>query len=156
MTPEEIMKYAVALSRRNVSEGAGGPFAAVVAKEGTIIAEAVNSVTSENDPTAHAEVNVIRRACHALGTYQLTGCELYTTCEPCPMCLGAIYWARPEKIYYANTRNDAASIGFDDLFIYQELTNPIDRRKIPMIQIGREEAMTAFREWNAKSDKMKY
>ena len=156
MNSEEIMKYAVELSRRNVREGYGGPFAAVVVKDGSIIAEGTNSVTSENDPTAHAEVNAIRRACQTLKTYQLDGCEFYTTCEPCPMCLGAIYWARPDKVYYANTREDAASIGFDDLHIYQELTRPLKERKIPMIQLLRQEALTVFREWNEMADKKKY
>ncbi|MGA9405915.1 MAG: nucleoside deaminase, partial [Bacteroidota bacterium] len=141
------MKEAIELSRKNIREGKGGPFATVVVKEGKIIASGTNLVTSTNDPTAHAEVVAIREACRALGTFQLTGCELYTSCEPCPMCLGAIYWARPDKIFYANTHIDAAGIGFDDFFIYKEIALPIAGRKIPMVQMMRNEAFIAFEEW---------
>jgi len=119
---EELMRVAIALSIENVRTGRGGPFAAVVAKDGALIGRGVNLVTATNDPTAHAEVSAIRAACQALGSFHLTGCELYTTCEPCPMCLGAIYWARLARYYYGNTRSDAARIGFDDSLIYQELS----------------------------------
>ena len=150
------MKEAIELSRKNIREGRGGPFAAVVVKEGNIIARGTNLVTSSNDPTAHAEVVAIREACRALGTFQLSGCELYTSCEPCPMCLGAIYWARPDKIYYANTHLDAAKIGFDDLFIYKEIGIPIPDRKIPMVQVMRDEAFVAFEEWQQLQGKIHY
>ena len=150
------MQQAIDLSIENVRSGAGGPFAALIVKDGEVIAKATNEVTSSNDPTAHAEVQAIRRACQALDDFQLTGCEIYTTCEPCPMCLGAIYWARPDKVYYANTREDAAGIGFDDSFIYKELDSSASDRKIPMIQFMHEEAMEAFRVWEEKEDKIKY
>ncbi len=152
----EFMWEAIRLSIQNIRDGNGGPFACVVAKEGKIIARGTNLVTSTNDPTAHAEVVAIREACKALGTFQLHGCEIYTTCEPCPMCLGAIYWARPDKIYYANGREDAAKIGFDDLFLYEELPKKISERKIPTQQLMREEALAAFREWGQKQDKIQY
>ncbi|HWP81331.1 MAG TPA: nucleoside deaminase [Bacteroidota bacterium] len=150
------MKQAIQLSIENIRSGNGGPFAAIVVKEGKIVARGTNRVTSTNDPTAHAEIVAIREACGVLGTFQLTGCELYTTCEPCPMCMGAIYWARPAKVYYANTRKDAAAIGFDDAFIYEELTREVSARKIPMIQLMREEASVAFKEWERKADKVLY
>jgi guanine deaminase len=150
------MMEAIELSRKNIREGLGGPFAAVVVKNGSIIARGTNLVTSSNDPTAHAEVVAIREACRGLGTFQLTGCELFTSCEPCPMCLGAIYWARPDKIYYANTHLDAATIGFDDLFIYKEIGLPITRRKIPMVQLMRDEAFVAFEEWQRMQGKIHY
>ncbi len=150
------MKEAIELSRKNIREGKGGPFATVVVKEGKIIASGTNLVTSTNDPTAHAEVVAIREACRALGTFQLTGCELYTSCEPCPMCLGAIYWARPDKIFYANTHIDAAGIGFDDFFIYKEIALPIAGRKIPMVQMMRNEAFIAFEEWQKTKNKARY
>src|ERR1035437_8167126 len=126
---EKYMREAIELSIQNVRSGAGGPFGAVVVKDGKIIARGVNTVTNDNDPSAHAEVNAIREACRVLKTFQLDGCELYTSCEPCPMCLGAIYWARPERVFYANTKNDAADIGFDDDFIYQEIARPMQERK---------------------------
>ena len=156
MNRESFMKKAIELSRKNIREGKGGPFAAVVVKDGKIVARGTNLVTSTNDPTAHAEVVAIREACRALGTFQLGGCELYTSCEPCPMCLGAIYWARPDKVYYANTHTDAAHVGFDDMFIYKELAMPITGRRIPMVQMMREEAMAAFEEWQKLQDKVRY
>ena len=156
MTNEDIMSEAITLSLRNIHTGNGGPFAAVVVKDGTIIARGANSVTTENDPTAHAEIVAIREACRALGTFQLTGCTVYTTCEPCPMCLGALYWARPDKIFYANTRADAKAAGFDDDFIYDELVLPIERRSIPMVQLMRDDALVTFTEWHHKTDKIKY
>lgn len=156
MFQSSLMKEAIALSRQNVKDGKGGPFAAVISRDGAVIASGTNSVTSSNDPTAHAEIIAIREACRVLKSFQLAGCEIYTTCEPCPMCLGAIYWARPDKVYFANTRDDAARIGFDDLFIYEELGRPPDSRTIPMIQKMRDDALTVFREWETKLDKIKY
>ena len=150
------MAEAIELSRKNVREGLGGPFAAVVVKDGAIVARGTNLVTSTNDPTAHAEVVAIREACRVLGTFQLNGCELYTSCEPCPMCLGAIYWARPDRIFYANTHADAAHIGFDDKFIYTEIAQPINGRKIPMIQMMRDKALVAFEEWQNVQHKVHY
>ncbi len=150
------MKEAIELSRKNIREGLGGPFAAVVVREDKIIARGTNLVTSSNDPTAHAEVVAIREACRVLGSFQLPGCELYTSCEPCPMCLGAIYWARPDRVYYANTHLDAAKIGFDDLFIYKEIALPISDRKIPMDQFMRDEAFVAFEEWQKMQSKIHY
>jgi tRNA(Arg) A34 adenosine deaminase TadA len=150
------MARAIELSLENVRSGAGGPFAAVVVKDGRIIAEGTNRVTSTNDPTAHAEMVAIREACRALDDFQLTGCEIYTTCEPCPMCLGAIYWARPARVYFATTAADAARYGFDDRFIGQELQRPWAERKIPMAQVMPEEALAAFRAWEQKPDKVKY
>ena len=152
----EFMREAGALSRTNIKEKNGGPFAAVVVKDGTIIARGTNKVTSLNDPTAHAEVMAIREACRVLGSFQLTGCDLYTSCEPCPMCLGAIYWARPDHVYYANTRNDAARIGFDDMVIYEEIQKPLSERKIPMIHVEDASAAAAFKEWSTMSDKIRY
>jgi len=150
------MKETIELSRKNIREGLGGPFAAVVVKEGRMIARGTNLVTSSNDPTAHAEVVAIREACRALGMFQLPGCELYTSCEPCPMCLGEIYWARPDRVYYANTHLDAAKIGFDDLYIYKEIGLPISDRKIPMVQLMRDEAFVAFEEWQKMQGKIHY
>jgi guanine deaminase len=151
-----FMERAIELSLENVRSGRGGPFAAVVAKDGEIIAEAANCVTATNDPTAHAEIVAIRNACRKVGNFELPGCDLYTTCEPCPMCLGAIYWARPARVFYANTAADAAEVGFDDDFIYSELKRPLADRKVPMIQLMREKALAAFREWQAKTDKAPY
>jgi guanine deaminase len=150
------MERAIQLSLENVRSGRGGPFAAVVAKDGEIIAEAANCVTATNDPTAHAEILAIRNACRKLEHFELTGCNLYTSCEPCPMCLGAIYWARPARVFYANTAADAAAIGFDDAFIYSEMKLPLSDRKVPMIQLLREKALVAFREWQSKTDKAPY
>lgn len=150
------MREAIRLSRAKMRTGQGGPFGAVVVRGGKIIARGWNSVTSANDPTAHAEVMAIREACRRLKTFQLEDCELYTSCEPCPMCLSAIYWARLRKVYYANTRRDAAKIDFDDDLIYREVAKPISQRLIPMKQLLRTEAAGVFAEWQAKPDKMRY
>lgn len=155
MTKEELMQRAIELSINSVRNG-GGPFGAVIAHEGEIIAEGSNGVTIYNDPTAHAEVTAIRKACEKLGTFELKGCEIYTSCEPCPMCLGAIYWAHLDKIYYANDRKDAADIGFDDDFIYQEIEVKPQYRKKPSEILMREEGLEAFRIWNKKTDKIEY
>ncbi|MDJ0736668.1 MAG: nucleoside deaminase [Nostocaceae cyanobacterium] len=152
----KFMQEAIALSLKSVRSGRGGPFGAVIVKDGEIIAKSHNQVTSTNDPTAHAEIVAIRQACQVLQNFELKGCELYTSCEPCPMCLGAIYWARLDRVYYANTKADAAGIGFDDHFIYDELDLSIDKRKLPMIQLMRDEALTAFQEWAEKVDKVEY
>ena len=151
-----FMDRAIQLSIDNVHSGRGGPFGAVVVKDGNIVGEGTNQVTSTNDPTAHAEVLAIREACEKLGVFDLEGCEIYTSCEPCPMCLGAIYWARLSRIYFANAAADASKIGFDDSLIYRELAQPHSQRKIPMIQIMREEASAAFRAWEARPDKIAY
>ena len=150
------MARAIQLSIDGVQSGRGGPFGAVVVRDGKIVAEGVNQVTSTNDPTAHAEVLAIRQACSSLGVFQLQDCELYTSCEPCPMCLGAIYWARLSRVYFANTAEDAAKIGFEDSFLYTELNKPHLERRIPTIQIMREEALAGFRVWAAKPDKREY
>ncbi len=154
--PNPFMKRTIELSIDNVRSGRGGPFAALVVKDGAVIAEGTNRVTSTHDPTAHAEIVAIREACKLLGDFQLTGCEVYTSCEPCPMCLGAIYWARPTRVYFASTAQDAAAYGFDDSFILEQLRQPADRRKIPMKQIMREEALEAFRAWENKTDRIEY
>lgn len=151
-----FMARAIQLSMENVQSGRGGPFGAVVVKNHAIIAEGANRVTLTNDPTAHAEVLAIREACKQLGVFNLEGCEIHSSCEPCPMCLGAIYWARLSRIYFANTAADATKIGFDDSLIYRELAQPHTRRKIPMIQLMRGEALAAFRAWDAKPDKIAY
>ncbi len=151
----EFMKRAIELSVESVNKG-GGPFGSVVVKDNKIIAEGSNKVTPTNDPTAHGEIVAIREACKKLNTFTLGGCELYSSCEPCPMCLSAIYWARIDKIYYANTREDARKIDFDDSLIYTELQKSIDKRKISMIQILRNEALKAFELWDKKKDKVKY
>ena len=151
----EFMKRAIELSIKSVNNG-GGPFGSVIVKGDKIIAEGSNKVTSNNDPTAHGEIVAIREACKKLNNFSLNGSELYSTCEPCPMCLSAIYWARIDKIYYANTREDARKIDFDDSLIYTELKKNIDKRKIPMIQILRNEAFKAFELWDKKKDKVKY
>ncbi|WP_299701081.1 nucleoside deaminase [uncultured Pontibacter sp.] len=153
---ENFMREAIKLSVEKMEAGFGGPFGAVVVRNGEIIARGYNNVLATNDPTAHAEVDAIRKACQALGNFQLTDCELYTSCEPCPMCLGAIYWARPRKVYYANTKTDAAEAGFDDQFIYDELDKDAPDRFIPMVQLLREEAQEAFRRWAEKEDKKVY
>jgi tRNA(Arg) A34 adenosine deaminase TadA len=154
--PNKFMQRAIELAIENVRSGRGGPFGAVVVKQGTIIAEGANSVTPTNDPTAHAEMTAIRAACRVLADFQLAGCDIYTSCEPCPMCLGAIYWARPARVFFACTAGDAAAAGFDDSFIYQQLWLPPDQRKIPMAPLMREEALAAFRAWKEKSDKIPY
>lgn len=156
MDNKEFMQKAIELSIDNVKSGKGGPFGAVVVKDGKIIAHGANSVTSHNDPTAHAEVMAIREACRVLGTFQLDGCDIYTSCEPCPMCLGAIYWARPNKVYYANTKKDAADINFDDDFIYAEIAKPLNERSLQFIQMSRTEALEAFKLWSTKQDKIDY
>ena len=158
MTEEQksFMREAIRLSVEKMEAGFGGPFGAVVVRDGEIIARGYNNVLATNDPTAHAEVDAIRKACQALGTFQLTDCELYTSCEPCPMCLGAIYWARPRKVYYANSKDDAAKAGFDDQFIYEEIDKDTPDRSIPMEQMLREEAQEAFGKWVAKEDKQVY
>ena len=151
----EFMKRAIELSIESVNNG-GGPFGCVIVKDEKIISEGSNKVTSSNDPTAHGEIVAIREACKSINNFSLNGCELYSTCEPCPMCLAAIYWARVDKIYYANTRKDAQKIGFDDSLIYSEYQKNIDKRKIPMIQMLRNEALKAFELWDKKIDKVKY
>lgn len=153
---EAFMRMAVKLSVQNVSECNGGPFGAVIVKDGKVVAKSANKVTSTNDPTAHAEVSAIRLACTTLNTYDLSGCVIYTSCEPCPMCLGAIYWSRIETIYYANTKADAAHIGFDDKFIYEELDKPMEQRMVPVVQLLRDEAMEAFKLWETSPMRIDY
>lgn len=152
---KEYMHEAIEQSLLSIENG-GGPFGAVIVKDGKIIARAANSVTQTNDPTAHAEVNAIRLAASKLKTYDLEGCEIYTSCEPCPMCLGAIYWAHIDKIYYGNTKSDAKNIGFDDSFIYEELSLPLEERKVKAIQLEENEAIKAFKNWELKEDKTEY
>ncbi len=152
----ELMREAIRLSVENVRSGKGGPFAAIIVNDGRIIARGTNCVISTNDPTAHAEIVAIREACRTLKSFQLTGCDIYTTCEPCPMCLGALYWARPDRIYFANTKADAAAVGFDDAFIYDQLPLEYSKRKIPMIPLLRDEALKVFEEWGKKADKVGY
>jgi len=152
-----FLRKAMQLAKEGMKGLVGGPFGAVVVNaEGEIIGEGSNEVTSSNDPTAHAEVVAIRNACRAIENFQLEGCTIYTSCEPCPMCLGAIYWARPERIVYACSREDAADIGFDDDHIYQEIPLAIDDRKIPTEQLSRDNALTVFQDWQAKQDKEAY
>jgi len=151
----EFMKRAIELSIESVNKG-GGPFGCVIVKDEKIVSEGSNKVTSTNDPTAHGEIVAIREACKKINNFSLNGCELYSTCEPCPMCLSAIYWARIDKIYYANTRKDAQKIDFDDSLIYSEFQKNIDKRKIPMVQMMRNEALKAFELWDKKTDKVKY
>jgi guanine deaminase len=155
-TSEHFMREAIRLSIENVESGKGGPFAAVIVKDGKIIATGVNEVTATNDPTAHAEVVAIRNACSTLNSYQLDGCEIYCSCEPCPMCLGAIYWARAAKIYFANTKEDAAAVDFDDKFIYDEIDLSHTGRKLTTQQLLREEALVAFEQWKTSPLKVKY
>ncbi|MFM6976253.1 MAG: nucleoside deaminase [Sphingobacteriaceae bacterium] len=152
----KFMQMAIRLAEKNVNEAKGGPFGAVIVKEGKVIAKSANKVTLSNDPTAHAEVSAIRIACKKLKTFDLTGCIIYTSCEPCPMCLGAIYWSRLATIYYANTKKDAAEIGFDDQFIYEELDLAMEQRKLPIIQMMRPEALAAFRLWDKSPLKIEY
>lgn len=149
------MRQAIALALENIRDG-GGPFAALVVKNGAVVASGANRVTATNDPTAHAEIVAIREACKKLGSFQLDDCEIYTTCEPCPMCLGAIYWARPARIFFAATASDAAAAGFDDAFIYDELQTRSEERRIPMTELQRTEALAIFQEWLAKTDKTPY
>ena len=153
---KKFMREAIRLSIENVQSGNGGPFGTVIVKNGKIIAFGVNKVTQSSDPTAHAEIVAIRNACETLGTFQLVGCEIYCSCEPCPMCLGAIYWARPDRIYFANTKEDAADINFDDNFIYNELDVSISQRKLPTTQLLRDEAQMAFTQWRESTAKTEY
>lgn len=155
MTKEELMRRAIALSETSMNRG-GGPFGAVIARNGEIVAEDHNHVTLDNDPTAHAEVSVIRKACRKLGNFDLSGCEIYTSCEPCPMCLGAIYWAHLDRIYYACNRKDAADAGFDDDFLYHEIALKNEDRTKAIIPLLHEEGVHAFRIWSQKTDKTKY
>lgn len=150
------MQSAIELSRQGMQEGKGGPFGCIIVKNDTIIGKGYNSVMAYNDPTAHAEIVAIRNACSTLEHFQLTDCELYTSCEPCPMCLGAIYWARPTVIYFANTRKDSTAIGFDDSFIYDELNIPIEYRAIQTIRLDTPEAIKVFEEWARRPDKIVY
>ena len=152
----EFLERAIELSRQGMHSQQGGPFGCVVVKDGRIIGEGCNSVTTHNDPTAHAEVVAIRSACATLGTYQLTDCDIYTSCEPCPMCLGAIYWARPRRVIYANTKADAAAIDFDDQFIYEEINKKDAERRIPFIHLSHPKANEVFEEWRNWDDKKAY
>lgn len=156
MYQEKYMKEAISLSRKCLETGRGGPFGAVVVKEGEIIGRGSNAVTTNNDPTAHAEIMAIREACEKLGTFQLTDCEIYSSCEPCPMCLGAIYWARPKILYFAANRNDAANGGFDDSLIYDEIAKKSDQRKIPTQQMPDPEATEVFKNWLEFDRKIEY
>ena len=157
MTREEkFMQEAILLAEKGVENGEGGPFGCVVVKENKIIGRGNNKVISTNDPTAHAEIIAIREACQNLKVHQLEECEIFTSCEPCPMCLGAIYWARPKIIYYGNTRKDAAEIGFDDSLIYDEINTRLEERKIPMVNLSHKEALKSFKIWQGKEDKKNY
>ena len=153
---KKFMRAAIRLPIENIKNGNAGPFGTVIVKNGEIIASGVNKVTQSNDPTAHAEIVAIRNACEKMGSFQLDGCEIYCSCEPCPMCLGAIYWARPDRIYFANTKNDAADINFDDNFIYNELDLSTSQRKLPTIQLLRDEAQVAFIQWRESTEKIEY
>jgi guanine deaminase len=153
---ESYMARAIELARQGMESNDGGPFGCVIVKDGEVIGEGNNRVTSSNDPTAHAEIIAIRQACSRLGNFQLDGCTIYTSCEPCPMCLGAIYWARPERVYFACTREDAAKIGFDDDFIYNELDRPAHERQMPLVRLMRDQALEVFRSWATKPDKVEY
>lgn len=152
----QFMLRAIELARSGMESGDGGPFGCVVVKDGRVVGEGNNRVTSTNDPTAHAEVVAIREACKTLDAFQLDGCSIYTSCEPCPMCLGAIYWARPAQVFYACTREDAAAVGFDDDFIYDEIALPNEDRKRLMINLLRDEGVALFQDWDAKPDKIEY
>ena len=155
-TPQDWMRQAIELAIQNVRSQRGGPFGALVVKDGELVAHGVNSVTASNDPTAHAEIAAIRSACRELSTYQLSGCELYTSCEPCPMCLGAIYWARPGRFYYACNRDDARESGFDDALIYRELDRSPEERTIQGQRLLRDEGLAAFEEWKRSPNKVRY
>jgi hypothetical protein len=155
MTKQELMQRAIDLAVENVKQG-GGPFGAVIAKDGEIVAEGVNRVTLQHDPTAHAEVQAIRKVCAKKQGFDLSGYDIYSSCEPCPMCLGAIYWAHLDHLYFAATKDDAARIGFDDAFIYQELPLPIHERKLPTAEMMRQEAQAPFNDWEEKGDKVEY
>jgi guanine deaminase len=156
MSPEHCMREAIKEAEAGLRSGRGGPFGCVIVRRGEIVARGNNRVTSTNDPTAHAEITAIREACRTLNKFSLEDCELYTSCEPCPMCLAAVYWARIPRIYYGNTRADAAAIGFDDDFIYQQIPLPPERRAIDMTPLLREETIRGFREWQEKADKIRY
>jgi guanine deaminase len=156
MIPDDFMREAIRLAEDGLQNNRGGPFGCVIVRRGEIVGRGQNRVTSANDPTAHAEVTAIREACAQLRNFQLTDCELYTSCEPCPMCLSAIYWARIPVVYYGNTRADAAAIGFDDDFIYQQVPLPPEKRAIRMTPLLREETLASFRAWAAKPDKVRY
>lgn len=151
-----FMERAAELAVFAVENGLGGPFGAVVVKDGRIVGEGYNSVTSSNDPTAHAEVNAIRNACKNLDSFQLAGCDIYSSCEPCPMCLGAIYWARPESVFFGSTRQDAADAGFDDAFIYNEMALPVDKRELPVFYFPDEKALVPFNLWKDRENKIAY
>ncbi len=153
---KQFMMRAIELARAGMDNNAGGPFGCVIARDGQIIGEGNNSVTSTNDPTAHAEIVAIRAACRTLSSFQLDGCAVYTSCEPCPMCLGAIYWARPAQVFYACTREDAAAVGFDDDFIYNELAKPNAEREVAMVSLMRDKALEVFSSWTVKPDKIEY
>lgn len=153
---EQFMKEAVNAALKGMLNNEGGPFGCVIVKDGKIVGRGNNKVTSTNDPTAHAEVTAIRDACENLNSFQLEGCEIYTSCEPCPMCLGAIYWARPDKVYFGSTHLDAANIGFDDEFIYKEIPLPYNERSIPFEQLARDIAIQPFEEWTKKENKISY
>lgn len=152
----EFMRRAIAVALENIRSAQGGPFGALVVKGGRVLAEGANRVTASNDPTAHSEIVAIREACRVLRNFQLTGCDLYTTCEPCPMCLGAIYWARPARVFYACVAADAAAAGFDDALIYEELARSLSERRLPMKQMLREEALEIFSQWNRQGNKTAY
>jgi len=151
-----FMQKAIALATDNVVSGRGGPFGAVIVRDGEVVATGVNQVTATNDPTAHAEVVAIRAACRALGDFQLTGCVVYTSCEPCPMCLAALYWSRCDAIFYGNSAADAAAAGFDDSFLYDELKRPLDHRKIPITRLLADQAIESFDTWRAQTNKIEY
>jgi len=153
---EKFMRRAIALAQNGIDSNLGGPFGAIVVRDGEIIGEGWNQVTSTNDPTAHAEIVAIRNACARLGSFQLDDCVIYTSCEPCPMCLGAIYWARPARVYFAATREDAAKIGFDDQFIYEEIEKNFEHRQMKLANFLRDEALVVFRNWANKPDKTEY
>lgn len=156
MTSEDFMREAIKEAEAGLRSGRGGPFGCVIVRKGEVVARGNNRVTSTNDPTAHAEVTAIREACKALNRFSLEDCELYTSCEPCPMCLAAVYWARIPRLFYGNTRADAAEIGFDDNFIYEQIPLAPEKRAIDMKPLLRDESMAAFREWQAKADKVRY
>ncbi len=156
MDKEKFMQEAMRIGIEGMRNGCGGPFGCVIVKDNEIVGRGCNSVVSTNDPTAHAEIVAIRDACKNLQSFQLSGCEIYTSCEPCPMCMSAIYWARPSKVYYANTRSDAADIGFDDLFIYEEIALPLEQRKIKMECVCSDEAKKMFEEWMIMNNKILY
>ena len=151
-----FMEQAIALATENVTSGRGGPFGAVIVRDGKVLASGANMVTAENDPTAHAEITAIRRACAALGTFRLEGCEIYTSCEPCPMCLAAIYWSHCSAIFYGNTAADAAQAGFDDAFLYDEAKKPVEERRIPTINLMREKAISSFEAWRVSASRIDY